>query len=101
MNDLDAVLKYLKNNKSRDPLGNINELFKPSVAGDDLKHGILLKIKESNEFSEAFKRCNITSIFKKGKRNDFNNYQGVFRVMVFRSILNRFIYNDIYPVVGQ
>ena len=104
MNDLDAVLKYLKNNKSRDPLGNINELFKPSVAGDDLKHGILLlmnKIKESNEFPEAFRLCNITSIFKKGKRNDFNNYRGVFRVMVFRSILDRLIYNDIYSVVNS
>ena len=41
MDDLDAVLKYLKNNKSRDPFGYANEIFRPEVAGDDLKKAIL------------------------------------------------------------
>ena len=36
MEDLEAVLKFLKNNKSRDPVGNINELFKPNIVGVDL-----------------------------------------------------------------
>ena len=39
--DLDIVLKGLKTNKSRDPLGYLNELFKPGVIGDDLKLGLL------------------------------------------------------------
>ena len=38
--DLKEVLKYLKNNKSRDPQGNANEIFKSKVAGDDLKLAI-------------------------------------------------------------
>ena len=32
------VLKKLKNNKSRDSLGFINEIFKPEVAGNDCKY---------------------------------------------------------------
>ena len=42
MKDLEKVLSYLKNNKSRDPLGNVNEIFKNNVAGADLKLAILL-----------------------------------------------------------
>ena len=41
MDQLNAVLKKLKNNKSRDPLGFANEICKPSVAGKDLKVAIL------------------------------------------------------------
>ena len=72
MQDLEAVLKYLKNNKSRDPLGNANELFKINVSGKDLKLAILMimnKIKEDQEFPDTFRMCNISSIFKKGKRS--------------------------------
>ena len=39
--DLQKVLKYLKLNKSRDPLGYANEIFRPEVAGDDLQLAIL------------------------------------------------------------
>ena len=98
---MEAVLKDLKNNKARDPLGNANELFKPTVAGSDLKQAILLlvnMIKDKLELPEVFRMCNITSIFKKGKRSNFNNYRGIFRVIIFRSILDRLVYNDIYPV---
>ena len=34
--DLAGALKSLKNNKSRDPSGWINEIFKQPVAGEDL-----------------------------------------------------------------
>ena len=104
MQDLEAVLKYLKNNKSRDPLGNANELFKINVSGKDLKLAILMimnKIKEDQEFPDTFRMCNISSIFKKGKRSDFNNYRGIFRVTILRSILDRLVYNDIYPVIDS
>ena len=37
MDDLNRVLKNMKKNKSRDPLGNCNEIFAPDVAGDDIK----------------------------------------------------------------
>ena len=41
MKRLDKVLKYLKKNKARDPHGFCNELFRPEVAGDDLKLALL------------------------------------------------------------
>ena len=102
--DLEIVLKNLKNNKARDPLGNSNEIFKPTVAGSDLKLAILLlvnMIKDKLELPDVLRICNITSIFKKGKRSEFTNYRGVFRVIIFRSILDRLVYNDIYPVVDS
>ena len=34
--DIRKVLKSLKNDKCRDPLGLVNEIFKPPTAGDDL-----------------------------------------------------------------
>ena len=101
---MEIVLKYLKANKSRDPLGNANEIFKANVEGEDLKEAILLlmnRIKDKDEFPEALRICNITSIYKKGKRNNLNNYRGVFRVIIFRSILDRLVYNDIYPVIDS
>ena len=58
-------------------------------------------IKNKQEFPEILRICNITSIYKKGKRNNFNNYRGIFRVVILRSILDRLIYNDIYPVIDS
>ena len=104
MEDLETVRKNLKNNKVRDPLGNAIELFKPTVAGSDLKLAILRlvnMIKDKLELPEIFRMCNITSIFKKGKRINFTNYRGIFRVIIFRSILDRLVYNNIYPVVDN
>ena len=102
--DLETVLKNLKNNKARDPLGNANEIFKPTAAGSDLKLAILLlvnMIKDKLELPDVFRMCNITSIFKKGKRSEFTNYRGIFRVIIFRSILDRLVYNDIYPDIDS
>ena len=104
MEELDIVLKHLKNDKSRDPNNHANELFKPNVAGSDLKLAILQlmnMIKDTGEFPDALCVCNISSIFKKGARNSFNNYRGIFRVTILRSILDRLVYNDIYPVIDS
>ena len=100
MEQLERVLKDLKPNKSRDPLGLANELFKPGVAGEDLKLGTLKfmnRIKHDQVYPESLEPCNITSIWKrKASRNDFDNYRGIFRVIIFRSILDGLIYNDEY-----
>ena len=39
--DLEKVLKNLKNNKTRDPHGLINEIVKPGVIGSDLNKAVL------------------------------------------------------------
>ena len=41
MKQLESALARLKNNKSRDPLGYINEIFKKNVIGDHLKKSLL------------------------------------------------------------
>ena len=103
--DLDQALKDLDNNKSRDALHYANELFKEGVAGSDLKLALLKfmnLIKDRQEYPEALQPCNITSIYKhKGSHKDFENYRGVFRVTVFRSILDRLIYNDNYHIIDE
>ena len=100
MKDLDVVLKNLKKQKSRDPYGLANELFLPEVAGNDLKLAILRlmnRIKEDQKYPRCLELCNISSIWKnKGSRNSFESYRGIFRVTVFRSILDKLIYNDEY-----
>ena len=105
MDELEEVLKYLKKNKSRDPFGYANEIFRPDVAGEDLKLAILKllnRIKAEQTYPEALELCDITSIWKrKGSRNNFDNYRGIFRVTIFRSILDRLIYNDEYSTIDS
>ena len=84
MTDLEVVLKHLKKNKSRDPLGYANELFRPETAGDDLKLAILMminRIKQEQIYPTALELCDISAIYKmKNNRNDYENYRGIFRV---------------------
>ena len=97
--------KISKKNKSRDPFGLCNELFKENVAGDDLKTAILKlfnRIKSEQIFPEILQICDITPIYKlKGNKNDFDSYRGIFRVPIIRTILDRLIYNDQYEVIDQ
>ena len=105
MKDLDIVLKNLKKQKSRDPHGLANDLFLPDVAGDDLKLAVLKlmnEIKEKQVFPKCLELCNISSIWKKkGNKNNFNSYRGIFRVTIFRSILDKLIYNDEYNNIDK
>ena len=105
LQDLEKVLKFLKKNKSRDAHGYCNELFQNKVAGDDLKLALLKlmnRIKSDQVFPKCMELCNITSIWKrKGPRNDYDSYRGIFRVTIFRSILDRLIYNDEYSNLDE
>ena len=105
MDELETVLKQLKNNKSRDPHGLANELFKTGNAGKDLKLAMLQmmnQIKSQQKVPKSLKLCNITSLYKnKGSRKEFENYRGIFRVCILRTILDRLIYNDEYPTIDE
>ena len=104
-NDLDLVLQKLKKNKSRDPHGLVNELFKPGVIGSDLKCSMLSllnEIKRTFHLPEFVQWADITSIYKgKGQKLDLENERGIFGVSVFRSILMRLIYNDKYAIIDS
>ena len=103
MDDLDEAMKDLQNGKSRDALGHANEIIK--CAGSDLKLAILKlmnHMKREHKIPDVLNVCNITSLYKhKGSHRDFNNYRGVFRVTVFRSKLDRLIYNDCYSTIDD
>ena len=75
-----------------DAYGYANELFMLSTAGDDLQLAVLKLlyiIKDKQQLPKALSKCNITSLHKKKARNNLENYRGVFRVGVLRSILDR------------
>ena len=64
MNDLELALKALKDNKSRDPNGWINE-FKDGVPGHNLKLSLLHifnKIKEENQIPEFIRWADVSAI---------------------------------------
>ena len=69
-NEVESILKTLKNNRCRDPQGYINEIFKDGIAGDDLKKSIkhiLNRIKDTLEISETLIEVNVSMIPKLGK----------------------------------
>ena len=63
MSDLEKVLKNLKTNKTRDPLGLINEIFKPGCMGEGLKQVFLYLLNQWRskvQLAEMMKLANIT-----------------------------------------
>ena len=105
MKHLENVLKQMKKGKSRDPDGYANEIFLLDSAGEDLKLAILKlmnRIKDEQVYPDCLRFCNISSIWKrKGPKNIFKSYRGIFRIQVFRSILDMLIYVDEYPNIDK
>ena len=102
--DLEVALSQLKNNKSRDNDGYINEIFKKDIIGDDLKKSLLVlcnNLKEKKMIAKFMNAANINKVAKKGSRLLLKNERGIFRVMVLRFILMRLIYNQKYPEIDS
>ena len=101
LGELEKVLNHLPNGKSRDLYGHTYEIFKYS--GMSLKISLLRManfIKEKQKYPRVLLPATITSIFKgKGDRSDPNMDRGVFNLIKARSIIDRLIYNDNYPVI--
>ena len=100
MNQLIKVLSSLKKGKSRDPLDLINEIFRPEVAGSDLKLALLKivnKIKRDQKFPILLKYGDITSVYKgKGQKADMENQRGLFNLVTIRTIIDKLIYQEEY-----
>ena len=98
--DLDSVLRSLKNNKTKDPNGMINDIFKAGCIGSDMKDALtkLFNGVRANQFLPLFMALsNIMSLFKnKGSRFDLNNDRGIFILTVLKKILDKLIYFDNY-----
>ena len=102
---LEKVLVGLKNNKSADPNGISNELFKNGCIGVDLKIALLYLFNgiKSHQYIPSFMQLsNITSIFKnKGSHSDLENDRGIFILPVMKKILDKLIYNDNYENIDK
>ena len=60
------------------------------------------RIKAEQKYPEVLEIYDKSSIYKnKGSRNSFNSYRGIFRVPIFRAILDRLIYNDEYGDIDE
>ena len=104
MEDLEKALSDLKNNKSRDSEGLINELFKPNVIGANLKQSFLVmfnKVKTKKMIPLFLNFTNITTVPKSGSIIEPINERGIFRVSVVRYILMRLIYNSKYADIDR
>ena len=78
MDELEVVLKSLKNGKARDAHGHIYELFK--FGGQDLKISLLKLcnlVKKKQIYPDIFLPSNISSFHKnKGRKDDLNFDRG-------------------------
>ena len=60
------------------------------------------RIKDEQLYPEVLEVCDVSAIYKnKGARNSFENYRGIFRVPILRTILDRLIYNDEYETIDE
>ena len=102
---VETVCKNLKNVKARDESGLIYELFKPPYAGADLYNSLTLlfkRIKDGLIVPNFLQLMSITSFYKlKGLKCDLSNERGVFNVSKVRSILDRVIYSEVYPIIDS
>ena len=102
---LEAALNSLKPDKSRDPYGWVNELFKNGVAGHNLKLSLLHMfntIKKTNEIPDFLRLADISTIYKgKGTKSELINERGIFVVTILRSILMKLIYFDYYSILDN
>ena len=102
--DLEKALSDLKNKKSRDPQGYVNEVFKPGIIGNDLKQSLLYlfnSMKNENFCPEFMRLSNVTPVPKSGSKLQLSNMRGINRVTVIRSVYLRMIYNLKYEIIDQ
>ena len=95
----------MHNSKARDALGWVYELFKPTYAGQDVYESLTKMfngIKEELKIPSFFEEMIITSFFKnKRLQSELKNQRGVFNVVKLRSIYDKLIYSDTYPIIDK
>ena len=102
MENLEFVLKNLREGKSRDPNGWVNDLFRNDIAGKYLKMSLLKllnRMKAENYIPDFIRMADVVTIYKgKGEKCDLQNERGIFLVTDFRSVLMRLIKFDKYSI---
>ena len=100
MPELEKSLNRLKNNKSKDPHGMKNELFKEGYIGFDLKTAVLSimnQMAENMTIPEFITFANITSINKSNSlRTDMENQRGIFGLSILKKVLDYILFEEYY-----
>lgn len=103
--NIDTALKFLKNNKTTDPHGMVNEVLKEGCIGTGLKQGLLMLLngtKENLLVPDFMSYANITSIYKKkGSMYSLENDRGIFILTVIKKITDLLIYIDKYDDIDK
>ena len=103
MKSLQSVVNNLKSNKTVDPNGMVNELFKIGFCGADLAEALLQLFNGclANQLIPPYMMLsNITSIYKnKGSRLSLENDRGIFIQTSLKKILDKLIYNDNFEYI--
>ena len=102
---LEKALSSLKSNKTMDPNGMPNEIFKKDAIGSDLKNALLYLYngcREHQYIPSFMSLSNVTSIYKnKGSRLLIENDRGIFIQTVFKKILDKMIYSETYDSIND
>ena len=105
MKELEKVLNSLKEGKSSDPRGLVNDLFRLENIGDDLKNSLMVllsKIKNQLKQPQFVNEVDIISLFKgKGSKHLLSNERGIFILNLVRTLKDKLIYQDIYETVDS
>ena len=103
--ELREALKTLKNNKTADPNGMTNELFKEGCLGKDLEKALLdffNGVKDTFFIPDFLAKENISTIYKnKGSRLDLENDRGIFILTALKKILDKLIFLEKYDDVDN
>ena len=83
----------------------INEIFKPGVIGQDLfaaLNALVIETKAELLIPLFMRLANITSLYKsKGSKSSLESDRGIFVLTVIRMIMDRLLYDDLYPEIEE
>ena len=102
---LRKAIKMLKNNKTMDPNGMINEIFKEGCGGKTLETCLIELFKGIKEYfflPDFVVKENISTIYKnKGSRLEMDNDRGIFILTALKKILDNLIFIDKFDEIDS
>ena len=103
VNDVIKAVKKLKNNKSRDPFGVINETLKDCAEMNDLMFALQKLVNGIKEEKHKYMTyATVTSLHKnKGSKSDLENDRGIFILTTVKKVLEKLLYQDIYDDIEE
>ena len=105
LKDIELAIQKLKANKSKDPNGWINEIFKSEVCGQNLKEALVMfynTLKNEMFIPNFMNYSNITSIKKrKSKKLNIDNMRAIFSLIIFKKISDNLLLNDLYKDIDE